>query len=303
MYDILLRAGCFIGIILMGAILRKVGFFKEEDFLVLSKIVIKITLTCAIIVNFAGKEITFSMLSLTALGFGFGVTLILLGILLNKKRDRDGQAFAIVNQAGCNIGNFALPFAQSFLGSTGVIAVSLFDIGNAFISLGGSFSIAALWKDKSSSFSAKPVLKAMGKSVPLMAYVTLTILGLLRIHIPKPILEYAGIAANANAFLAMLMIGVGFKISGGKGMRGDIVRILLTRYIAGIVLALICWFFLPFALPIRQALVIVALAPVPSAAPGFTAELKMDYGLASAINSISIVISIVLITASLLLIV
>ena len=45
MVEILTHAGCFIGIILLGWALRRVGFFKESDFHVLSKIVIKITLT------------------------------------------------------------------------------------------------------------------------------------------------------------------------------------------------------------------------------------------------------------------
>ena len=56
MVEILTHAGCFIGIILLGWALRRVGFFKESDFHVLSKIVIKITLTAAIVTNFSGRE-------------------------------------------------------------------------------------------------------------------------------------------------------------------------------------------------------------------------------------------------------
>ena len=44
MLNILARAACYIAIILMGYILRRKGFFGEETFGVLSKIVIKITL-------------------------------------------------------------------------------------------------------------------------------------------------------------------------------------------------------------------------------------------------------------------
>ena len=54
---------------------------------------------------------------------------------------------------------------------------------------------------------------------------------------------------------------------------------------------------LPFSLEIRQALVILAFSPIGSAVPPFTAELKGDVGLSSAINSIAIVISIVIIVA------
>lgn len=62
-----------------------------------------------------------------------------------------------------------------------------------------------------------------------------------------------------------------------------------------LVLALCYYFLLPFALEVRQALVILAFSPIGSAIPVFTAELKGDVGLSSVINSVSIVISIVII--------
>ncbi len=68
MAAVLSRAACFIGIIFMGYGLRRLGFFKPEDFHVLSKVVLKITLPAAIIVSFAGKEIDPSMLVLCLLG-------------------------------------------------------------------------------------------------------------------------------------------------------------------------------------------------------------------------------------------
>ena len=40
MLDILIKAACYIAIILLGIGLRQIGFFKESDFAVLSKIVI-----------------------------------------------------------------------------------------------------------------------------------------------------------------------------------------------------------------------------------------------------------------------
>ena len=41
MADILIKAASFASIILLGYLLRQKGFFKEEDFYVLSKIVLK----------------------------------------------------------------------------------------------------------------------------------------------------------------------------------------------------------------------------------------------------------------------
>ena len=292
MLEILTRAGSFVAIIVLGFVLKKIGVFKEEDFGVLSKICIRITLPAAIITSFAGKEIDSSLLLLLFLGIGCGVLYICLGFLLNRKNSREQKAFEILNLPGYNIGCFSMPFAQSFLGPMGVIATSLFDSGNAFICLGGAFGVASSVKD-GKGFDFKRVFKALSKSVPFLTYLLMVILNLLRIKVPGPVVECASIIGGANSFMAMFMIGVGFKLAlGDRGQMGKVLRILGVRYGVGAVLALIFYFVLPFQLEVRQALVILAFSPIGSAVPPFTAELGGDVGLSSAINSLAIVISI-----------
>ena len=293
MLDILTRAGSFVAIILLGYALKRIGVFKEEDFGVLSKICIRITLPGAIITSFAGKEIDVSMLTLLFLGIGCGVIYICLGFLLNLRSSREQRAFEILNLPGYNIGCFTMPFAQSFLGPLGVIATSLFDSGNAFICLGGAFGVASSVKD-GKGFDLKRILRALSKSVPFVTYLIMVTLNLLRIQVPAAVVECAGIIGGANSFMAMFMIGVGFKLSGDKSQTGKIVRILGVRYGVGAILAYIFYFVLPFDLQVRQALVILAFSPIGSAVPPFTAELGGDVGLSSAINSMAIVISIII---------
>lgn len=291
MADILTRAGSFIGIILLGYILKKIGFFKEEDFTILSRITIRITLPATIVTSFAGKEIDPTMLSLTFLAIGCGLIYVLIGFLINRKNSKEQQAFEMLNLPGYNIGTFVIPFAQSFLGSLGVIAVSLFDTGNAVICLGGAYSLASMVKD-GSGFSIKRILTALAKSVPFVFYVVMLLLNLLKVQIPDFVVSFAGTIGNANAFMAMLMIGVGFKLGGEKSQIKTIVKLLAIRYGFATIFALIFYFVLPFDLEVRQALVILAYSPIGSAVPGFTGELKGDVGLSSALNSIAMVISI-----------
>ena len=291
MLEILTRAGSFIAIIVLGYFLKRIGVFKEEDFGVLSKICIRITLPAAIITSFAGKTIDPKLLSLLFLGIGCGAVYILAGWLLNLRRGREQQAFEMLNLAGYNIGCFTMPFAQSFLGPVGVITTSLFDSGNAFICLGGAFGVAASVKD-GKGFDFKRILKALCRSVPFVTYLLMVGMNLLRIDVPGIVVECAGIIGGANSFMAMFMIGVGFKLAGDRKQLGAIVRVVGVRYGIGAVLALIFYFLLPFDLEVRQTLVILAFSPIGSAVPPFTAELGGDVGLSSAINSISIVASI-----------
>ena len=294
MLDILMRAGCFVAIIILGYMLKKIGFFKQEDFTILSRITIRITLPAAIIVNFAGKQIDPAMLGLGLVGFGGGVIYILLGYLLNRRNSREQQSFEMLNLAGYNIGTFVLPFAQNFLGSTGVIATSLFDTGNSVICLGGAYSLASMVKD-GNGFSGKRILKSLATSVPFMTYVILLTMHFTKIPVPQFVVSCAELIANANAFMAMLMIGVGFKLEANRSQLLRIAKILAVRYGVATTLALVYYFVLPLDVEIRQALVILAFSPIGSAVPGFTGEMKGDVGLSSALNSITIVISITII--------
>jgi predicted permease len=291
MADILIRAGSFVGIILIGFLLKKAGIFREQDFSVLSNTVMKVTFPAAIITNFAGKQIDPSLLILAALAFAFGLAYILLAFLVNLRSDRDQRAFDMLNLPGYNIGNFTMPFVQSFLGPIGVITTGIFDIGNAVICLGGSFGIASTVKD-GSGFSVKRILKSLSKSIPFVTYLIMLVIMFAQIKLPTFILEFTSIVGSANPFLAMFMIGVGFKIHGAPGQTGKILRLLALRYGMSICLALLVWFVLPFQLEVRQALVILVFSPIGTAVPPFTAELKGDVGLSSAVNSIAILISI-----------
>ena len=291
MLEILTRAGSFIAIIVLGYVLKRIGVFKEQDFGILSKICIRITLPAAIITSFAGKTFDPSMLLLLFLGIGCGAAYILAGYLLNLRRGRDQQAFEMLNLPGYNIGCFTMPFAQSFLGPVGVITTSLFDSGNAFICLGGAFGVAASVKD-GKGFDLKRILKALTRSVPFVTYIIMVAMNLLRLPIPCLVTECAGIIGGANSFMAMFMIGGGFKLAGARTQIGAIARVIGVRYGLAALLAVVFYFLLPFDLEVRQTLVILAFSPIGSAVPPFTAELGGDVGLSSAINSISIVTSI-----------
>ena len=299
MLNILIKAGCYIAIIILGIFLRRIGFFKESDFSILSKIVIRVTLPAALIVNAATREFSPDLLVLSLLGLGGGILYMAAGWLVSRHADKEQQAFDILNHAGYNIGVFVIPFTQSFLGATGVMIASIFDVGNAFICLGGAYGVASAVKD-GKGFDIRQVLKALSVSVPFLVHIGTVLMNLLHIPFPAPVVECAGIIANANAFLAMLMIGVGFKLSLEKSKLSRIFRALLIRYSIAAVLALCYWFLLPFDRLIRLTLVILAVSPIGSAVPGFTGDLGGDVGLSCNITSLTILISIITIVTLLL---
>ena len=295
MGEILVNAGCFVAIIILGMVLRWIGFFKDGDFRVLSQIALKITLPAAVVVSFSKATLDPSLLIISILGVGCGAVYILVAFLINWGKDREQKSFDVLNLPGYNIGLFAMPFISGFLGPMGVVTTSLFDTGNAVVCLGGSYGIADGIKN-GGKFSFLRVAKALLTSVPFLAYVFMIILRLLGLQLPGPLLQFADIIRGASTFVAMLMIGVGFKIAVDLTQIGKILKIVLLRYGIAAVLALVFWFLMPFGLEVRQALVLLAFSPIGAATPAFTGQLKSDVGLSSAINSICIVCSVVIMT-------
>lgn len=294
MLNVLMRVGCYIAIIVLGFVLRRIGFFKESDFSVLSKVVVRVTLPAALIMNAANRQLSPELLLLPFLGIGGGIVYIAAGWLLGRRSGKDQQAFDILNISGYNVGVFVVPFTQSFLGTADVMAASIFDVGNSFICLGGSRGVAGAVKN-GKGFDIKQVLKALSVSVPFLVHIGTVVMNLLHLPFPAPVLECADIIAAANPFLAMLAIGVGFQVKLNRSQIGQILRILVVRFGIAAVLALCYWFLLPFDRTVRLALVILAVSPLAAAVPGFTDEIGGDVGMSCTICSLTILISITII--------
>ncbi len=298
MSDVFLKAFSLIFFIFLGYFFKRIGLVKQSEFTLLSRIVLKLTLPCAVIVNLNGAHFAMSMLLLTLFGIVCGVILMICGYFFYAKRGNTWQSFGLLNMAGYNIGNFAMPFIQGFLGTAGMMAVGLFDIGNSVIVLGGSYSIAGIVHNKNKVHTVKAVVRRIGgnmlTSIPFLSYLLMGILAVIGISIPAPVISVAQIGANANPFLSMFMLGVAFRTDSLQEKGKEIAGFLAVRFGISILLAVCFWFFTPFVREVREALVLLVLAPIGSAAPPFTALLQEDYTLAGTINSLSVLVSIVL---------
>lgn len=292
MTSVLTKAGGFVAIIILGWILRRKQFFKENDYRIIMKIVLNITLPASIVYSYAGKEIDLSMLFLAFLGFALGLVHMAAGFAFSGSREKSQRAFSLLNISGYNIGNFTLPFAQGLLGAEGVIATSLFGIGNSFICLGIACTFAGMIQH-GERFSWMKMLKDLFHSVPFDAYLIMAILALAHIQLPNPVTELAGVIGGANTFLAMLMLGVCFRLDGNWKQIGSLVRLLSVNYGIAVLAAICCYTLLPMSAEIRKALVILVFSPITSNAVAYTEKLKGDVGLASAVNSMSILISLI----------
>lgn len=144
MTAVLTKAFAFVAIIAMGYILKRVGFFHAKDFYLISNIVIKITLPAAIVSNFSKITMDYSLLAMCVIGLLCNFVTIAVGYGINIRKPKETRAFAMLNMSGYNIGNFTMPFVQSFLSPVGFAATSLFDAGNSIMCTGMTFTLAGM---------------------------------------------------------------------------------------------------------------------------------------------------------------
>lgn len=300
MLDIFIKALGFILIIVIGFLLKTKGICKREHGQFLSTIIMNITLPCALLSSINNLEITPILLIALLIGFLGNIITNVAGYLITPKETPLNRALSIINTSGYNIGTFTLPFVQTFFPASAIAYVCLFDTGNALMCLGGTFTAASTVVSNDEKPTFHSIIKKLFSSIPFCTYIVLFFLSLFHIAIPEQILSITSIAGNANAFLAMLMIGILLEIKLDFSQIKTIQKIIVTRYAISIVLSLCIYFLLPVDLVVRKMIVLCLFAPVSSVAPVFSSKLGSNSPVPAAVNSLSIIISIMILTGLIL---
>lgn len=301
MWTIITKASAFVFIIALSYLLKRKGFFKASDFGLISDIVLKITLPCAVISNFSKIEVDTSLFGLIALGLACNLLTVGLGYAAGAGKSPGYKAFNMINFSGYNIGCFTLPYVQSFLGAPGVIAACLFDAGNSVMCTGATYSMAAAVAGTGEKSTARVFFKRMFSSVPMDTYIVMVILSIAGIRLPHIITAFSDVAGSANSFLAMMMIGIGFELHLTRASIMRVTGILLWRYTVAAILSFLFFYFAPFPYEIRKILALIPFAPVSAVCTIFTSRCGGDVAMSCTINSLTIVIGIVVMTTIMIL--
>ena len=299
MVDVLLRSLGFLLVILATFTLKKVGMFRKEDGQFLAKLMMNVTMPCVLLS--AGKNIEFSPQLLIAFGLGICSNLILIACGLTSasltRYDSKTKGIYVINCAGFNVGSFALPFVQYFFDSSVLSYLCMFDIGNAIMGLGINNTIGGAVAKTGEKPSVQGTIKNLFSNPPFSVYLIVIFFAILHISLPEGLLTVVSIAGNANAFVAMGMIGLLLEISMPKGDVGKIFQVLLTRLIGQAIVSLLIWFLLPLPEQAKMVLILCIVTPITSMAPVFTKKMVGDSDIPAAANSLSIPIALGIMTA------
>lgn len=281
--------------IVMGYCLKRAGFFGKADHRLLSKIMINITLPCAIIQGFSGFVRDAKLFLIVGIGFLCAFLPMLLMYLGTRGVQTRLRAYRMLNIGGYNIGCFSLPLIEAFFSSTGVVAACMFDTGNAVMMTGGSYAMTStlLKTGGETRESAKDILLKFLRSAPFDTYMLLFAMAALNLPIPQLVFDMTRPAGQANAFIAMLMIGMMFEPAGDRTLLTEAAREIALRTAFAAASAAVCYFFTPFDLITRQTLAVLCFAPLSSLCPIYTDRCHSDVELSSFTNSVSIAVSLV----------
>lgn len=299
MTSVFLTAFSFVLVILFGFFLRRAGFFGPRDYQLVSRVVMNLTLPAAVIRNFAALDFTPSLLFLAALGVLFNVAGAAAGWFFSRREDAARRAYAMLSWSGYNTGAFSIPFLQSFLGPAGVGAACIFDIGNAMMCNGAVYAVTP--QKEGGRLSPGVMAKRLLSSVVFDVYLLLLALGLLNIPIPGWVSALLAPAAEANPFLAMLMIGLMLELDLRPGYLGRGLATVAARNLLAAGEALLLYRFAPLSLELRQVLVLLIFAPIAVSSLPFSEKCGCDPGLAGFSASVSILVGLGVMTALVLL--
>lgn len=300
MLVVLSKAIAFVLIILIGYMCKRRGVFAPTDYQLVSKIVLNITLPCAVISSFAHFQLDLSLLAAVALGLSGNCVMLFVALMLTRRETLAAKIFYIFSLAGYNIGCFTLPFAQAFLTPFAVVALCMFDVGNSIMCTGMTYALTASCigyadghKDR---FSMKSIAEKLLHSAPFVVYISMLILSLAGVQFPKSVYTFTDIVGAANPFLSMLMIGMMFEIRLDKQAMGYVKELFSVRYLTSLACAGAFIYFAPFKQEVNYVIALAFMAPCTIIGPIFVEKLGGNVQLASLFNSMTIITSVVLFT-------
>ena len=296
---VLTKTFIYIALLLIGYGGKRLGVFHKEDTRFISKVVLNLTMPAAVINGFQGVEVRPVLLWGLVVGITGNLILIFLGQVFSRRETPGNRAAFIYSISAFNVANFAMPFLTGLVTPDGFATLCMFDIFGVVTSYGINIALVDACMGGDGKIHMKPLMKKIFTTPVVVTYLVLIALSLLDLQLPKPFLELTGVAGGANAFLAMLSIGILFELRLPKEGRSIVARVLGLRYAVCIALMVIVYAAVPVPADMKTALCVVLMAPCVSSAPMLTEISGGNGALAAAINSMSIPISITLMALAL----
>ena len=291
MNNVITQTLVYLSLLLIGYGFKKAGIFKVQDADFLKTVILNVSMPAVAVNALKDLELQTSFLWCFLMGLVTCTALMAAGAAASRKEPEADRLLYLFSLNSFNIGNFAIPFLTGLISENGFAALCLFDIAVAIFLYGIDYSVAESRKG-TGGFSLKLLLKKLFGSPITDTYLLMLLLAALHLRLPAPVLKLAEVAGNANAFLAMLSIGILFEWNLDRENRKTIAKFFALRYGTVLAMAACAALFVPFPPDIRLVVCVVPMAPSAGVAPLLTKNAGGDGARAAQINSVSILMGI-----------
>lgn len=289
----LLKVLGFVFFIMVGYVLKRTHVLKEDTVHALSGLLLYVTLPCLILVSLNGLELQWNYFWLIGLGLLTNFFMIGVACFISRQCPQK-RLFDMLNLSGFNIGTFVMPFLQTFVTPIGFLSICLFDLGNSIMCTGTTYALGS--GTGTGWILVKTVVKRMLSSGPICSYFVMLILSIAGCAFPTTVVDWAKIGANANAFLAMILLGQSIRFAMPSDQLKELLKLLAIRLTGSLVMSVAMYYLLPFPYEIRKILALIAWAPVPVVGLIFCIKAKCNPSMAANLNSLSVACSVVIVS-------
>jgi len=218
--------------LIIGYIAKKTNILKEEDCLIINKLVLNLTLPAFIIVNVMGSTLNLNMFITPFISIVCSFILIVIAYYLCKlfKFSKSLTLGVVLTSTFANTGFLGYPIISSLFTDKKAMpaAVILDQFGMQFVLiLTIPFIVAFIMKNKDDSkFNIKDLIKLF--SSPIFP---ITILALIfhKLVLPEFIMKTCGYMASATVPLAMLSIGLNISTSESKKYVYPLIIVIILK--------------------------------------------------------------------------
>lgn len=283
----------FFIVLFTGAFFRHKGWMDAEVRAALTKLLLYVTLPCAIISGFMGEGFSTGFLPIVFVGFILNWVMIGVGLMISRRENRRQRITACLAMSGYNIGSFALPMTQAFLPAHLLTVVCLFDFGNAFMALGVNREVVARMF-KVNTDKKNRLMHRILASPPLLTEFFMTLLLVAGIRLPGWVLDVTAPIANANFFLSILLIGSMLQLDLNRAKILQVGKFVSVRIVCTVIIALVLLCILPYEREIVLTVILACCSPVSMLATLYTEQCGGDSSAAGLTYSVMVIASILM---------
>lgn len=284
----------FIGIFLLGALLRASGLLGKTHAERLAAFVFSISLPATILVSL--DQVTFAP---TAWKLPLAACLVTLPMLLCSWHlsrllhlPRPTRGGFLLGTGCINSVYFAYPVVLATLGDRGLAQAILFDLGQTTLTLTVLYGIA-VWHGATSSNARSPMVRFVS-SPPLWALFGSLLLSLFAVHLPAWLRDLLTPIHLTTTPLASLVLGLSISFTAVRRTWAVACAGVALRMIGGLLLGITATFVLNLSEMERAVVVLVAAMPSAVTAVIFAADTGLDEDLVTSIVALSICVGVAL---------